>query len=292
MTAPVPRQLLSDIRTAKRGGNADKKERTARIIEQFKLSTVCEAAACPNIGECFSKGTSAFLILGDICTRGCAFCAVSRGNPSGFIDADEPERLAQAALELKLDYAVITSVTRDDLPDGGAGHYAKVLRALKETCPDLKVEILVPDFRGSEKAIATALCAQPDVFAHNIETVQRLYPLDRKGASYVRSLKVLRKAKEISKNIITKSSLMLGLGEKPREIERALRDLRRVGCDILTLGQYISPSAGHAPVIRYLSRGEFDSWRDLALREGFIKVMAHPLARSSYKAAALSLSVL
>ena len=284
MVSPAPQWLITAVRNAKKGQGAEKIEHTRSLIEHFKLSTVCETAECPNRGECFSNRTATFLILGDICTRGCAFCAVNRGRPLGPPDEQEPERLAQAVIELGLRHVVITSVTRDDLPDGGSNHYARVVEALRLRCLNVKIELLVPDFRGSGEVLATVLASDPDIFAHNIETVHRLYSSVRKGADYQRSITVLKKAKEISPEVITKSGMMLGLGEERQEVEEALRDLRKTGCDMLTLGQYLSPSLSHAPVIRYVTPEEFTGWRQEALDMGFKSVAAGPLVRSSYKA--------
>ena len=285
MFSPAPEWLITAVCHAKRGQGAEKIEHTRSLLARFELSTVCETAECPNRGECFSNRTATFLILGDICTRGCAFCAVHRGQPLGSPDKHEPERLAQAVRELGLRHAVVTSVTRDDLPDGGAHHYASVVEALRQNCPGVKVELLIPDFRGSGEALATVLASDPDILGHNIETVHRLYSRVRKGANYQRSLTVLKKAKEISDNVTTKSGLMLGLGEEHWEVEKVLCDLREAGCDMLTLGQYLAPSLGHAPVTRYVTQGEFDAWHQKALKIGFKSVVAGPLVRSSYKAA-------
>jgi len=285
MFSPAPEWLITAVCHAKRGQGAEKIEHTRSLLARFELSTVCETAECPNRGECFSNGTATFLILGDICTRGCTFCAVHRGRPLGPPDEDEPERLAQAVKELELRHVVVTSVTRDDLSDGGAHHYARVVEALRWHCPDVKIELLVPDFNGSGEALATVLASDPDILAHNIETVHRLYSRVRKGADYQRSLTVLKKAKEISDDIITKSGLMLGLGEEHWEVEEVLWDLHEAGCDMLTLGQYLAPSFGHAPVTRYVIQGEFDAWHRKALKIGFKSVVAGPLVRSSYKAA-------
>ena len=280
----APTWLITAVRDAKKGQGADKIERTRSLLERLKLPTVCETAECPNRGECFSNHTATFLILGDICTRGCTFCAVRRGRPLESPDEGEPERLAQAVKELELRHAVVTSVTRDDLPDGGAHHYASVVEALRRHCLGVKVELLVPDFFGSGEALATVLSSDPDILAHNIETVHRLYSRVRKGADYQRSLTVLKKAKEISDGVITKSGLMLGLGEEHGEVEEVLMDLQEVGCDMLTLGQYLSPSLAHAPVVRYVTPEEFTGWRQEALDMGFKSVAAGPLVRSSYKA--------
>jgi lipoic acid synthetase len=223
------------------------------------------------------------MILGDVCTRGCAFCAVNRGKPST-LEADEPQRLARAVSQLGLRHVVITSVTRDDLPDGGAAHYARVVEALREHCPGVRVELLVPDFGGSREALAVVLAAQPDILAHNLETVPRLYPEVRRGADYRRSLGVLKQAQAISPPVITKSGLMLGLGEESPEVEEVLQDLWQVDCDMLTLGQYLSPSLRHVPVARYVNPIEFASWQREALNLGFKSVAAGALVRSSYQA--------
>ncbi len=285
MFSPAPDWLITEVRHAKRGQGIDKIEHTRKLLAGFRLSTVCDTALCPNRGECFSNRTATFLILGDICTRNCTFCAVNHGRPSGLPDEGEPERLAQAVKELDLSHAVVTSVTRDDLPDGGARHYARVVEALRRNCPSVKVELLVPDFRGSREALAIILASRPDILAHNIETVPRLYPRVRKGAGYRRSLTLLEKVKGITASVITKSGLMLGLGEDNLEVEEVLRDLLEVGCDMLTLGQYLAPSIGHAPVARYVSQREFDGWHQKATELGFKSVAAGPLVRSSYKAA-------
>jgi len=256
---------------------------TRDLLDRLHLPTVCESARCPNRGECFSHHTATFLILGEVCTRGCAFCAVKRGKPLA-LEADEPQRLARAVSQLGLRHVVITSVTRDDLPDGGAAHYARVVAAVRKHCPGVRVELLVPDFGGSREALAVVLAAQPDILAHNLETVPRLYPLVRRGADYRRSLEVLKQAKAISPRVTTKSGLMLGLGEESPEIEEVLRDLRQVDCDMLCLGQYLSPSLHHLPVARYVNPDEFDGWRQRALALGFASVAAGALVRSSYKA--------
>ena len=283
MSQPAPEWLINEVRRAKRGTAAEMVAQTRDLLDRLHLPTVCDSARCPNRGECFSHHTATFLILGDICTRGCAFCAVKKGKPSS-LEADEPQRLARAVAELGLRHVVITSVTRDDLPDGGAAHYARVVAALGQHCPGVRVELLVPDFAGSREALATVLASGPDILAHNLETVPRLYPEVRRGADYERSLKVLEQAKELSPKIITKSGLMLGLGEESSEIEAVLRDLRQVACDMLTLGQYLSPSLHHVPVARYVNPDEFASRQRQALSLGFKSVAAGPLVRSSYKA--------
>jgi len=283
MSLPAPEWLISEVRRAKRGRGAEMVAQTRDLLDRFHLPTVCDSARCPNRGECFSHHTATFLILGDVCTRGCAFCAVKKGKPLP-LQADEPQRLARAVSQLGLRHVVITSVTRDDLLDGGAAHYAKVVDALRLHCPGVRVELLVPDFGGSQEALATVLAADPDILAHNLETVPRLYLEVRRGAGYGRSLKVLEQAKQLSPKIITKSGLMLGLGEKSPEVEEVLQDLRLADCDMLTLGQYLSPSLHHVPVARYVNPEEFDGWRRHALALGFKSVAAGALVRSSYKA--------
>ncbi|OGP71687.1 MAG: lipoyl synthase [Deltaproteobacteria bacterium RBG_13_60_28] len=283
MSLPAPAWLINEVRRAKQGTGAGMAAQTREVLDRLRLPTVCESARCPNRGECFSHHTATFLILGEVCTRGCAFCAVKKGKPLPLL-ADEPRRLARAVAELGLGHVVITSVTRDDLPDGGAAHFAKVVEALRQRCPGLRVELLVPDFGGSREALAVVLASQPDILAHNLETVPRLYPVVRRGAAYRRSLEVLRQAKAISPQVITKSGLMLGLGEESPEVEEVLRDLRQVACDMLTLGQYLSPSLHHVPVARYVDPEEFDGWHRHALALGFASVAAGALVRSSYKA--------
>ena len=283
MSLPAPEWLIAEVRRAKRGKGATMVAQTSDLLDRLHLPTVCESARCPNRGECFSHHTATFLILGDVCTRCCAFCAVKKGKPLP-LEANEPQRLARAVSELGLRHVVITSVTRDDLPDSGAAHYARVVEALKERCPGVRVELLVPDFSGSKEALATVLAAEPDILAHNLETVPRLYSQVRRGADYQRSLKLLEQAKQLSPKIITKSGLMLGLGEESREVEEVLQDLRLVDCDMLTLGQYLSPSLHHVPVARYANPEEFASWQRQAQDLGFKSVATGALVRSSYKA--------
>ena len=283
MSQPAPEWLIAEVRRAKRGTGAEMVAQTRDLLDRLHLPTVCDSARCPNRGECFSHHTATFLILGEVCTRGCAFCAVSKGKPVP-VEADEPQRLALAVTELGLGHVVITSVTRDDLPDGGAAHYARVVEALREHCPGVRVEFLVPDFQGSMEALTTVLASGPDILAHNLETVPRLYPEVRRGADYRRSLKVLEQTKQLFPKIITKSGLMLGLGEEAQEVEVVLRDLRQVACDMLTIGQYLSPSLHHVPVARYVNQDEFASWQRQALDLGFKSVASGPLVRSSYKA--------
>lgn len=284
MRATVPAWLVEEIRQAKRGRGKDRIAQTSDLLAHLGLPTVCDSARCPNRGECFSHHTATFLILGDVCTRRCAFCAVKHGRPGGPPDASEPERLASAVCELKLSHAVITSVTRDDLPDGGAGHYAKVVQELRRRCPGVRVEVLVPDFLGSEDALSTVLEASPDILAHNVETVPRLYGTVRRGADYARSLTLLMRAKSRAPHIVVKSGFMLGLREIFDEIESALRDLAEAGCDMVTIGQYLAPSLAHTPVQRYATHDEFDYWKEKALAMGIKSVASGPLVRSSYKA--------
>jgi len=283
MSLPAPQWLIAEVRLAKRGEGAAQVAQTGQLLDRFHLPTVGESARCPSRGECFSHHTATFLILGDVCTRGCAFCAVKKGKPLP-LQVDEPQRLAEAVSEMGLRHVVITSVTRDDLPDNGAAHYARVVGALREHCPGVRVELLVPDFAGSKEALATVLAAAPDILAHNLETVPRLYVKVRRGADYRRSLMVLQQAKQLYPQIITKSGLMLGLREEAPEVEEVLQDLRQVDCDMLTLGQYLSPSLHHVPVARYASPEEFASWQRQALDLGFKSVAAGALVRSSYKA--------
>ena len=254
------------------------------LVKEKNLHTVCQSARCPNIGECWANSTATFLILGDECTRGCAFCAITAGDPKGVVDIDEPERVAQAVCYLKLKFAVITSVTRDDLEDGGADIFARTTRAIKEQNPGCGVELLVPDFLGSKEAVTAVVHAKPDVLNHNIETVPRLYPLIRHGADYARSLELLRYAKELDSSIITKSGIMVGLGEEKEEILCTLEDLRANGVDTLTIGQYLRPSINHYPVKRYLEVSEFEELENSAKDLGFTHVESSPLVRSSYHA--------
>lgn len=263
-----------------RGGTS---QPVRRLLRKNRLHTVCEEALCPNIWECFSRGTATFLIMGPVCTRGCRFCAIPRGTPDS-PDPEEPSRIASAARDMGLEYVVITSVTRDDLPDGGATFFAQMILKIHEKIPGARVEVLIPDFRGDPQALALVIGACPDVLNHNIETVPRLYPSARPEASYPRSLEILEHAKKEAPTIPLKSGMMLGLGETSEEIEQTLRDLARVGCDLLTLGQYLQPSKEHLPVKRFVHPDEFDEWRAAALGMGFSAVVSGPLVRSSYRA--------
>ena len=254
-----------------------------RLLRRSMLNTVCEESRCPNISECFGERTATFMILGDRCTRGCTFCNVKRKHPVP-VDPEEPERLVKAVKALGLEYVVITSVTRDDLPDGGAGHFARCIRVLKENIPGIKVEVLIPDFRGSREALEVVLRERPDVLNHNIETVRRLYPEVRVGSNYERSLKVLRISKEIAPNVPTKSALIVGFGETMEELFEAMEDLRRVDCDFLTVGQYYAPSLQHHPVVKFYTPEEFSLIEKRAYEMGFRFVACGPNVRSSYRA--------
>ncbi|MEW6439416.1 MAG: lipoyl synthase [bacterium] len=254
-----------------------------RLIEAGGLHTVCREAHCPNLGECFSRGTATFLILGDRCTRNCRFCAIAHG-PSGPPQADEPERVAGAVEEMQLDYVVVTSVTRDDLADGGAGIFARTAREIRKRRPGTLVELLVPDFQGSAGALETVLESGPDVLNHNVETVPRLYASVRPAAVYRRSLELLGRAKERDRTIVTKSGLMLGLGETAEEVLVTFRDLVDAGCEILTIGQYLQPSGEHLPVRRFIEPEEFERLCAAALRMGFAAAAGGPFVRSSYRA--------
>ncbi|SMC27906.1 lipoic acid synthetase [Desulfacinum hydrothermale DSM 13146] len=258
-------------------------QQVRRLLKQGLLHTVCQEARCPNQFECFSQRTATFLILGDRCTRRCRFCAVEHG-PTGPPDPSEPQRVADAAARLGLRYVVITSVTRDDLPDGGADAFVRTIGAVKERLPQARVEVLIPDFQGSCRALHRVLDAGPDVLNHNVETVPRLYETVRPGARYERSLELLDRSRRHAPRLPTKSGLMLGLGETEGEIERTLQDLLEVGCSMLTLGQYLQPSRRHLPVDRFVTPDEFDHWKHKALQMGFKEVASGPLVRSSYHA--------
>jgi|ERR1043166_71593 lipoic acid synthetase len=253
------------------------------ISRRLKLHTVCEEAKCPNIGECWSHGTATFMLMGDTCTRRCNFCAVGKGKP-GYLDTTEPDHVAMITEAMELDYAVLTSVTRDDLPDQGADHIARTIETIHRRLPDCRLEMLIPDFRGEPECLRRVVATPLVVLAHNMETVPRLYKPVRPGAVYERSLRVLEMAKEFRPDILTKSGLMLGLGETRDELSRVFADLRRHGCDILTLGQYLQPSPDQLPVVRYIGPQEFAELRNDALAVGFRHVESGPLVRSSYHA--------
>ena len=254
-------------------------------VREHRLATVCEESMCPNIGECWGAGTATLMLMGAVCTRACRFCAVDTGNPRGWLDPAEPANAARTVELMKLRYVVLTSVDRDDLPDGGAGHFAACITAIRARNPDTAVEALTPDFAGSGTGVRTVVEADLAVFAHNLETVRRLTPAVRDArAGYEQSLGVLRAARAARPGILTKSSLMLGLGEERAEVDQAMRDLREAGVDILTLGQYLRPTANHLPVQRYVHPDEFTALRDAGLALGFMEVVAGPLVRSSYRA--------
>ena len=258
-------------------------EQVRALLKKGHLHTVCQEARCPNVWECFSQKTATFLILGDKCTRNCGFCAVAQGS-AGPPDTEEPSRVAEAVEQMGLQYVVITSVTRDDLSDGGAVVFADTIKSIRGRMPETCIEVLTPDFKGDISAIEKVILARPDVFNHNIETVPRLYCVVRPQADYRRSLNVLEIAKKIDPNIITKSGIMLGLGEKEKEVLETFEDLLNVGCNILTIGQYLQPTKQHLPVIRFVPPEEFQKLRDEAIRMGFDEVASGPFVRSSYHA--------
>ncbi|MDR6494303.1 lipoyl synthase [Paraburkholderia sp. 22099] len=256
----------------------------AAVLREHRLHSVCEEAMCPNIGECFAQRTATFMVMGGICTRRCAFCDVAHGRPAP-LDDEEPQRLAHAVAALGLRYVVVTSVDRDDLRDGGAAHFARCVALLRERMPGIRVEVLTPDFRGRvERALAALSQAWPDVFNHNLETVPSLYRAARAGADYRGSLQLLARVKEANASVLTKSGLMVGLGEADDELLDTMRDLRAHRVDILTLGQYLAPSRFHLPVRRYATPEQFAAWREAGLQMGFREVVAGPLVRSSYHA--------
>jgi lipoyl synthase len=257
--------------------------RLKALVRERHLNTVCEDARCPNIGECWGSGTATFMILGEVCTRACKFCAVKTGLPPEY-DLDEPRRIADAIQSLELRYAVITSVDRDDLDDGGAFIFAETIRRTREACPGIRLEVLIPDFRGNIDSLETVIKAMPDVLGHNVETIPRLYSLARAGSNYRRSLDHLRNAKSFGVPVTTKSGIMLGLGEGKEEVFTVLKDLREAGVDIVTLGQYLQPTREHLPVERFYTPQEFDAYRDYAYSLGFRHVASGPLVRSSYHA--------
>jgi lipoic acid synthetase len=259
--------------------------RLKHLLRDLNLHTVCEEAHCPNVGECWGEGTATVMLLGDVCTRGCRFCAVASGNPRGAVDPFEPVKVAKAVDELGLTYVVLTSVDRDDLPDGGAAHFAATVRAIKVRNPAVIVETLIPDFQGVEADVAKVVDAGPEVVDHNVETVERLQGKVRdRRATYDRSLRVLRAAKERNPSVYTKSSIMLGLGERDEEVLQTFRDLRAAGVDIVTLGQYLRPSEWHLPVVEYVSPDKFAWFRERAEAMGFLYCASGPLVRSSYRA--------
>jgi len=265
--------------------NSLKYRELKEIVANKKLHTVCEEAMCPNIQECWSHGTATFMLLGSVCTRACKFCAVDTGNPKGLLDKDEPLKVANSIAHMNLKYAVLTSVNRDDLDDGGAEHFSYTVKAIKENTPEVVIEALVPDFLGNEKSIETLLDSQLEVFAQNLETVKRLTKRVRDPrAGYDQTLQVLAYAKKYSPSIITKTSLMFGLGETEKEILESYEDIKKAGVDVLTLGQYMRPTVNHLPVEKWYSPEEFDHYKNLAVEFGFLEVAAGPMVRSSYRA--------
>lgn len=261
------------------------------LLQRHGLNTVCQGAHCPNQGECFGQGTATFLILGKTCTRNCTFCAIPTEEHPPAPDPDEPRRIAQAAAELGLKHVVITSVTRDDLEDGGASHFAHTVEALRKWNPQIIVEVLIPDFQGSVEALKTVMNSGPHILNHNLETVPRRYPEVRPQAVYSRSIELLKRAKEAAPAKVTKSGLMLGLGEEKKEVLQLMADLRSVCCDLLTMGQYLQPSGRHHPVIRYVPPEEFEELRVEGERMGFRAVFSAPLVRSSFHAAEVFKSI-
>ncbi|MDH3490447.1 MAG: lipoyl synthase [Gammaproteobacteria bacterium] len=258
---------------------------TRKIVHEHRLSTVCEESMCPNIGECWNAGTATIMVLGSVCTRACRFCAVDTGNPKGWLDPEEPLNSARAVKLMGLDYVVITSVDRDDLPDGGASHYADCVREIKKLNPNTAVEALTPDFNGVKEHVELVVDSGLEVFAQNIETVRRLtHRVRDPRAGYEQTIEVLRHAKAHRPSVLTKTSLMLGLGERDNEIMQAMQDLRRANVDILTLGQYLRPTPNHLPVERYVTPQEFEAYRAEGLEKGFVEVVAGPMVRSSYRA--------
>ncbi len=254
-----------------------------QLMRESRLHTVCEEAHCPNVGECWEHRAATFMILGDVCTRNCSYCAVAHGTPRA-LDDDEPVRLAAAVAQMGLRHVVVTSVDRDDLPNGGAEVFARVIAEIRQRVPETSVEVLIPDFKGSEQALRIVVAARPDILNHNLETIERLYRLARPGGRYVRALALLRRAKELAPDLLTKSGMICGLGEDWDELLVAMRDLRSHGVDILTLGQYLRPSSGHLPIARYYTPDEFAELRQLGLAMGYRHVEAGPLVRSSYHA--------
>jgi lipoic acid synthetase len=257
--------------------------RLKSIMRDLNLHTVCEEARCPNIGECWHHGTATFMILGDVCTRACAYCAVAHGRPDA-LDPAEPARVASAIEALGLNYVVITSVDRDDLADGGAASFAETIRQTRQRLPACRIEVLIPDFQGSDAALRTVLDARPDVLNHNTETVPRLYRMARSGGRYSRTLELLARSRQYSPDIPTKTGLMVGLGEEQGELVAVFKDLRQAGCAILTIGQYLRPTPSHAPMVRYYHPDEFAELKRIALDLGFVHVESGPLVRSSYHA--------
>jgi len=279
--APLPDRKPPWLKVRAPGG--ENYQRLGALMRELGLHTVCEEAHCPNVGECWEHGTATFMILGDVCTRNCAYCAVSHGRPPVY-DIEEPARVASAVEQMNLRHVVITSVDRDDLPDFGAAIFAETIRQIKQRLPDCSVEVLVPDFQGDEDAIRTVLDAEPDIYNHNTETVPRLYKRCRPGGRYERVLRIFRFVKSVAPHIPTKTGIILGMGETIPEVEHTMRELRTVDVDILTLGQYLRPSPQHIPLDRYYTPEEFRALRETGLALGYRHVESGPLVRSSYHA--------
>src|SRR5690554_5528215 len=277
MTERKPDWLKIKVRSG------ENKKEVREILRNLSLNTVCEEANCPNIMECFSRRTATFMILGKVCTRDCTFCNVTKGIPQP-VDSNEPFHVARAVKALQLKHVVVTSVTRDDLPDGGAGHFARMVAAVRQMNSDVTIEVLIPDFKGNNEALRVVVEAGPEVINHNVETVPRLYPSVRPSAVYSRSLKVLGEVKKMDKKIKTKSGIMVGLGEKEKEVTGVFADLRAVDCDFLTVGQYLAPSRRHHPVMEYVPPEVFNKYGETAKKLGFKRVASAPLVRSSYHA--------
>lgn len=278
---PLPERKPSWLKVKAPGG--ENYQQLKGLMRELNLHTVCEEAHCPNVGECWDHGTATFMVLGDVCTRNCAYCAVAHGRPPAY-DIEEPSRVAAAIARMELRHAVITSVDRDDLPDFGAWIFAETIRQIKAQLPTCSVEVLVPDFQGNEASIAAVLDAQPDIYNHNTETVPRLYKRCRPGGRYERVMQIFRTAKRLAPDIPTKTGVILGMGETLEEVAEVMRDLREVDVDILTLGQYLRPSSSHIPLDRYVTPAEFRELYELGMSLGFRHVESGPLVRSSYHA--------
>lgn len=279
---PKPKWLRAKLPTQEAYG------RLKSVLQAQGLNTVCQEAGCPNQTECWESRTATFLLMGHLCTRHCRFCDVQTGRGDQILDLKEPKRLAQAVKELGLKYVVLTSVTRDDLSDGGAAHLSQCIQIIRETNPDVPIEILIPDFQGDRKAVQTIVTSAPEVIGHNVETVEALTPQVRdKRATYQQSLRVLKQIKEFNPQILTKSSIMLGLGETEDQVKTTLQDLRAIDVDIVTLGQYLQPSRRHLDVVEYIAPQKFEEWEKMALEMGFLFVVSGPLVRSSYRAGEL-----
>ena len=278
---PTQRKLPEWLKVKMPSGS--KYENLKKLMGDQMLHTVCEEARCPNIGDCWERETATYMILGDTCTRACTYCAVKTGSPTG-LDLEEPIRLAKTVQTLGLKYAVITSVNRDDLPDGGAFIFGQCIRQIKKLSPSCKVEVLTPDFEGNWDSLKTVLDSEPDTFNHNIETVRRIFPKVRAKGNYELSIELLHKAKEIQADLITKSGIMVGLGETKDEIIRTMKDLRAVDCNLLTIGQYLRPSTKHTPILKWYTPKEFKELEEIGLSVGFSHVASGPLVRSSYHA--------